>query len=62
MEEQFRLIRLQELRIKTQWKVYGRTEPAIVNLPVEAAVKLLAAGRVKTGWALCWLREQMALK
>lgn len=42
--------------------VYNGKPTATSSLSVDAALKLLAAWRVKLDWGMCLLREQMALK
>lgn len=43
-------------------EVYGGTQTAISSLPVEAALKLLAADKVRIGWVTCCPSKQVALK
>ncbi|CAD7078607.1 unnamed protein product [Hermetia illucens] len=62
LEKQFDLAGLQESVVKTLRKAYRGTQTAIISLPAENALKLLAAGRVRIGWVMCRLREQVALK
>lgn len=40
----------------------GSTQMPVQSLPAEAALKLLAAGKVKIGWIVCRFREQASLK
>lgn len=35
---------------------------AIISSPVESAVKLITTGKVRIGWVVCRLREQLYLK
>ena len=60
--EQFKLEELAEESIVSLRKAYGNTQTATLRLPVDAAQKLLAAGKVRIGWVVCRLREQISLK
>lgn len=55
--EVFGLKNRDELAIKNLRKGYVGTQIAIISLPAEAANKLLQAGKVKIGWAVCKVRE-----
>lgn len=41
---------------------YGRTQTAIINLPVESRIKLITVGKVKIGWVMYRLKDQISLK
>lgn len=62
LEKQFDLIRLQESAMKALKKVYGGTQTDISSLPIKAAPKPLAAGRVGIDLILCRLMEQVERK
>lgn len=47
--------------VKILLKVYGGTRTAIISLPVEEALKLLAIEGVKIDWIMHRLREKMLL-
>lgn len=42
-------------------KAFGSMQVATLDLPVEAAKKLLLLGKVKIGWTVCPIREKTAL-
>ncbi|CAD7081162.1 unnamed protein product [Hermetia illucens] len=62
LKEQFKLKELTEESIVGLRKAYGGTQTATIRVPAEAAQMLLAAGRVRIGWVVCRLREQISLK
>ncbi|CAD7089637.1 unnamed protein product [Hermetia illucens] len=62
LEKQFGPLGLQDSAIRGLRKAYGGTQTATISLPTEAAFKLLVAGKVKIGWVVCRLREQVSLK
>ena len=57
LRQQFELVGLHEDAIRSVRAAYGGTQTAIIRLPMEAARKVLAAGRMKVGWTMCRLRE-----
>lgn len=62
MLKQFALIRQEEPMIKRVRKAYSGRRIAIMSLPVEKTLKLLAAGSVRISWDMCRSRERVALK
>ena len=62
LKEQFKLEEFGEASIVSLRKAYGGTQTATMRLPVESAQKLLAVGKIRIGWVVYRLREQISLK
>ena len=62
LKQQFNLGDIDQSAIKRMKKAYGGTQTAIISLPAESAIKLITAGKVRVGWVVCRLREQISLK
>ncbi|KAI8118185.1 Retrovirus-related Pol polyprotein from type-1 retrotransposable element R1 [Lucilia cuprina] len=50
---------INEANIKSLRKGFRDTQTAIINLPIDVAKKVLKAGKVRIGWVICRIREQL---
>ena len=53
---------VQERDILRLRKAYGGTQTASISLTLEAAKRAITASKVRIGWVVCRLREQITLK
>lgn len=58
LQSQLGLQSVSEANVIRLRKAYGDTQIASISLPVEAAKKAIAAGKVRIGWVVCRIREQ----
>ncbi|CAD7080111.1 unnamed protein product [Hermetia illucens] len=58
LQTQLGLQSVSESNVLRLRKAYGDTQIASISLPIEAAKKAIAVGKVRIGWVVCRLREQ----
>lgn len=57
LKDTFDMSFLQESAVKSLRAAYGGTQTAIIALPLDAAKRVLLAGKLKVGWTVCRIRE-----
>lgn len=53
---------IKETDIKSLRRSYGDTQSAVVSLPIGIGRKALMVGKIRIGWVICRIREQVTLK